>query len=58
MYPICSVCKKSCQEVERDFGYGVTEYWGSVSCHTNIQTVSKCCDGDLLYEENMETEDE
>ncbi len=49
-FPICSECRKHCVEVQRDFGYGMTEYWGAVSSHENLQWVSKCCDGDLIYE--------
>lgn len=29
-FPICSECRKSCNEVRRNFGYGRTEYWGAV----------------------------
>jgi hypothetical protein len=50
MFPICSECKKSCKEAYRDFGYGLTEYWGAKSSHHNWQWVSACCDGDLIYE--------
>ena len=49
-FPICSECRKFCDSVQRDFGYGMTEYWGAVSSHENLQWVSKCCDGDLIYE--------
>ena len=55
-FPICSECKKSCAEVQRDFGYGLTEYWGAVAAHENLQWVSECCDGDLIYE--LEEQDE
>ncbi len=55
---ICSVCMKPCDTVERDFGYGVTEFWGAISCHTNIHTVSKCCDGDPIDEKDLEEIDE
>jgi len=44
----CSHCGKPCHAVDRDFGYGANEYWGSTSFDSNIQTVSECCDGDLL----------
>jgi hypothetical protein len=46
----CSVCGKPCRSVNRDFGFGSTEYWGAVGTHTQIVTVSECCDGDLLNE--------
>lgn len=51
----CSECKKECVAVRRDFGYGKTEYWGAISTHANWQTVSECCDGDLL--EKLEEEE-
>jgi hypothetical protein len=44
--------------VERDFGYGRTEYWGAVSSHENWQWVSECCDGDVLSEKELEELDE
>jgi hypothetical protein len=50
----CSECRRPCREVERDFGYGRTEYWGSTSTHTNVQAVSQCCDGDLLSKEEID----
>lgn len=49
----CSECRKPNPDiVERDYGYGVTEYWGATSCDVNIQQVSKCCEGDLVEEED------
>jgi hypothetical protein len=53
----CSECRKPCESVQRDFGYGRTEFWGAVSTHVNLQWVSECCDGDLL-EELEEVEEE
>jgi len=50
----CSECRRPCREVERDFGYGRTEYWGATSTHTNVQAVSQCCDGDLLSKEEID----
>lgn len=50
----CSECRRPCREVERDFGYGRTEFWGSISVHQNIHRVSECCDGDLLTKEEID----
>lgn len=51
----CSKCKKPYPEiVELDYGYGITEYWGATSCHTNVQEVSKCCEGELLSKEELD----
>jgi len=50
----CSECRRPCREVERDFGFGRTEYWGATSTHTNVQSVSQCCDGDLLTKEEID----
>ena len=55
-FPICSECRKSCNEVRRNFGHGRTEYWGAISYHDNWQSVSDCCDEDLIYE--LEEDDE
>lgn len=52
----CSECLKPCDEVERDFGFGVTECWGAMSSHENKQWVSECCEADLL--EDLEEQDE
>jgi hypothetical protein len=49
-FPICSECNRSCNEVRRNFGRGLTEYWGAVSYHENWQSVSDCCYEDLIYE--------
>ena len=47
----CESCKKPYPEiVSRDYGYGVTEYWGFTSCDSNIKEVSKCCEADLIEE--------
>jgi len=49
-FPICSECNRPCNEVRRNFGRGLTEYWGAVSYHENWQSVSDCCYDDLIYE--------
>lgn len=55
---ICSECRKPCRSVERNFGYGRTEYWGAIASHDNWLWVSECCDGDVLSEKEMEELDE
>ena len=50
----CSECRRQCREVERHFGYGRTEFWGSISVHQNIHRVSECCDGDILTKEEID----
>jgi hypothetical protein len=50
----CGVCKKECDWEDVDFGYGVTEYWGSVSNDVDIQRVSVCCEGDLYEDPDLE----
>jgi hypothetical protein len=49
----CSECRRPCREVERDFGFGRTEFWGAVATHSNVHSVSECCDGDLLTKEDI-----
>lgn len=50
----CSECRRPCDSVDRDYGYGPYEYWGAKGCHTNWQTVSRCCEGDVLTKEQLE----
>ena len=50
----CGECGRPCDSVERDFGYGATEYWGAVSVDSNVQVVSECCDGDLFEDPELE----
>ena len=42
----CCECGKPCEVVEEDYGIGQYEYWGAVGYHTNIISVSKCCEAD------------
>jgi len=56
LYWHCAECLKPCKDVDRDFGVGSYEYWGSSGYDSNIETVSHCCDGDLLDpEQYLET---
>ena len=51
---ICSECGEPSYGVWRDYGHGVTEYWGAMSCHENWCLVSKCCGEDLVELEEEE----
>jgi hypothetical protein len=53
---ICSECREPSYGVWRNFGHGVTEYWGAVSCHENWCLVSKCCSEDLVEPEEEEND--
>lgn len=55
LYYRCAECRQPCRDVKRDFGIGAYEYWGARAVDTNIQTVSHCCDGDLLTPEEYAT---
>jgi hypothetical protein len=50
----CGECGKECDWVQRDFGIGGYEFWGASGFHSNIQTVSKCCDGDIYSDPELE----
>lgn len=47
---ICGHCEDPCKGVIVDFGYGSTEFWGSVSHDTNEQFVSQCCEQEMFYD--------
>jgi len=49
----CGHCEKACKGTSVDFGYGVTEFWGSVSNDVNIQYVSKCCEHEMFYDKEL-----
>lgn len=53
-YYYCSECRKSCEDVERDFGVGAYEFWGATGVDSHVMRVSACCDGDLLTAEELE----
>jgi hypothetical protein len=46
----CAECKKPCNEIEVDFGYGAYEFWGARGYHTDKRLVSDCCEADTLDE--------
>ena len=50
----CGECSKECDWVELDYGIGSYEFWGARGCHTNLQTVSKCCEGDIYGDPELE----
>lgn len=51
--PFCGDCGKPADATRQDFGYGVTEYWGSVSNHSDVRTVSRCCEADLFDDASL-----
>lgn len=53
----CSLCGEPCYGVAEDNGYGWTEYWGSVSFHSQIDIVSDCCGEAILDNEPMPDEE-
>jgi hypothetical protein len=54
----CSECRKPCVKIRRDYGIGSYEYWGATGVHHNWQTVSECCEEDVLEEiEDEESEE-
>lgn len=48
--PYCGDCGHPTEAARIDFGHGRTEYWGSVSNHSDIQTVSTCCEA-LVFDD-------
>ena len=50
----CSECMKPCDTVSLNYGFGRTEYWGAVSGHDDWQTVSKCCESEVLSQRQWE----
>lgn len=44
-YPAtCTECGKDCTAVQRDCGFGLSEYWGATSVDHDWQIVSDCCE--------------
>ena len=50
----CSECMKPCDTVTQNYGFGRTEYWGAIAGHDDWQTVSKCCESDVLSQRQWE----
>lgn len=54
----CPCCKKFTTAVVIDVGYGLTEYWGSVSNHVDLRTVCNRCESeDIVRPEDVEDEE-
>lgn len=51
--PFCECCGQPAKAVYVDFGYGVTEYWGSISTHRDVQVVSDCCEARLFQDAEL-----
>jgi hypothetical protein len=54
MKSYCAECHKECDTVELDYGFGSYEFWGARGTHSNIQTVSTCCEADVLSKDELE----
>lgn len=52
----CGKCNQETYPEVRDYGHGRTEFWGSVSNHSDIAVESPCCDSDDLLLEPREEE--
>jgi hypothetical protein len=46
--PYCGECGQPCDAKREDFGHGVTEFWGHVSNHRDVHTVSCCCEAEVF----------
>lgn len=42
--PLCAMCGQPAECVQRDFGIGAYEYWGSPGVDVNLQLVTECCE--------------
>jgi len=51
--PYCGECGQPAEAKREDFGYGVTEFWGSVSNHRDVQTVSCCCEAPVFRDASL-----
>lgn len=51
--PYCGECGQPAEAKRMDFGYGVTEAWGVVSNHSDVQTVSTCCEAPVFEDANL-----
>jgi len=45
---ICSECGREVTCVEKDFGIGPYEFWGSKGEHHDYQCVTPCCDAEVV----------
>jgi hypothetical protein len=44
----CQCCKKDRTATVIDAGYGLTEYWGSVSNHVDLRMVCNYCESEEI----------
>lgn len=44
----CKDCHERCRPQRMDFGIGAYEYWGARGNDVNIQTVSDCCEAEVV----------
>ena len=54
--PYCGHCGEPASPRRVDFGYGVTEFWGHVSNHRDVQIVSDCCEAPLWEDASLTVE--
>lgn len=54
--PFCGACGEPADPKQEDFGYGVTEFWGRVSNHRDVRTVSRCCEAELYEDASLTIE--
>ena len=45
---VCCDCELFCELTQIDEGIGITEFWGAVSNHVDMVTVSECCEADYV----------
>jgi len=45
---VCSKCETFCEVLEISHGMETTEFWGATQSNEEIETVSDCCEAELL----------
>ena len=53
----CTECRKSCDTLAVDEGFGATEYWGATSIHEQWVEVSLCCEAEVTTDNLNEGEE-
>lgn len=51
--PYCGECGEPAEPIRADFGYGALEAWGQRFTHTDVRTVSRCCEADLFDDASL-----
>ena len=51
--PYCGECGQPGEAKQEDFGYGLTEAWGHVTNHSDVQTVSRCCEAPMFLDASL-----